>query len=132
MGPISRSKACLRVTGHGFTEDEINSILETSSTEFKVRNIPVTMGGSGVSSHWSLDAPVEMDLEKQIAWIFNQTTKDLKKWKNLTESFKVDLFCGAFMEHANEGIQFSSEIMRKAGERNVDIGIDIHSPEHSG
>lgn len=129
MGSVSRSKVCLRVVGKDFTKDEIDEILETSATEFQTRNIPVSKGGSGEWTQWSLDAPEEMELEKQIAWIFKHTTKDLSKWKNIAELYGVDILCGAFMKNKNEGIYLDCEIMKKAHERNVAIGIDIYAPE---
>lgn len=129
MGPIARSKVSLRISGEKFTENQINVLLEVKASEFLTRNIPDSIGGTGIKNQWCLSAPEGIELEEQISWLFNKATKDLNKWRILTDAYDVDIFCGAFMESENEGIQFDCNILKMACDRNTRIGVDIYAPD---
>jgi hypothetical protein len=62
----------------------------------------------------------------QIAQIFGQLTSDLDVWRSLVARFDVDLFCGWFLDRANEGTALSPSSLLVLGERGIELDIDIY------
>ncbi len=52
---------------------------------------------------------------------------NMETWKRITNKYKVDLFCGLFLEGMNEGFSLSPEVMLMLGQRGIEIGFDIYS-----
>lgn len=121
-GAIDRSKMALRVgdkdRSKSVDKEEIAKLLGSKSDQEKHK-------------HWSLHAPESEngDLESQVHWIFSQLTDDMSVWKMVTSSYRVDLFCGLFMERPNRGVSLSPEVMSDIGGRGIELGFDIYAPE---
>ena len=81
--------------------------------------------------HWCLHAPEskDADIDSQVAWILNQLTNDIGIWKKIAEDYRVDMFCGFFMERLNRGVSLSVKSMADLSERGIQIGFDIYAPE---
>jgi hypothetical protein len=86
----------------------------------------------GKSRHWSLHAPDEReaDLDSQVGWILSRLTGDLSVWKKITEDYRVDLFCGLFLERGNRGVTLAPKTMEALGSRGIELGLDIYGPEN--
>lgn len=80
---------------------------------------------------WRLSANEECpgDLNKQISTILDTTTPDLNRWVELSDNYKVHLFCGLFMEEAMEGIDISTENLLALGQRGIEVGLDIYGSD---
>ena len=80
---------------------------------------------------WCLHAPdsAEGDLDSQIAWILQRVTDDRSIWRGLSQDYRVDIFCGLFMERSNRGVLLSAATMYELGVRNIEIGLDIYAPQ---
>ena len=81
--------------------------------------------------HWTLHAPDQepADLDSQVEWIFSRLTDDTKTWKKITEDYKVDLFCGLFLERQNRGVTLTAKTMAEIGGLGIELGLDIYAPE---
>jgi hypothetical protein len=44
----------------------------------------------------------------------------------LESKYRIDLFCGLFMEGTNEGLQISPETLHALGERGISLGLDMY------
>jgi hypothetical protein len=79
-------------------------------------------------SHWGLNAPESEDanLDDQIAWILSRVTSDLAVWQKVTSEYRVDLFCGLFLERPNRGVTLSVKSMADLAARNIELGFDIY------
>lgn len=51
---------------------------------------------------------------------------DLALWQSLTNAYRVDIFCGVFLETDNRGFEISPEVSRLLADRNLKIGFDIY------
>jgi len=69
----------------------------------------------------------ESILEMKIQMLLSKLTDDLVVWKQITSNFRVDMFCGLFLNDFNEGFSINPELSRKLSERNITIGFDIYS-----
>ena len=71
-------------------------------------------------------------MDAQVHWIFSRLTSDLKIWKKLGEHYRIDLFCGLFLERANRGVTLAPETMAAIAARGAELGFDIYSPKEKG
>jgi hypothetical protein len=53
---------------------------------------------------------------------------DLAVWQSLSSRFKLDLFCGFFMQETDEGLEVSADTLRRLGERSISLGVCIYAP----
>jgi hypothetical protein len=62
---------------------------------------------AGPFLHWRLRAPdsVGSDLDGQIAWILERLTPDLERWKTVQTRYRVDVYCGLFLEQTKRGLR---------------------------
>jgi hypothetical protein len=79
---------------------------------------------------WRLHAPPSegADLDAQVAWLLSRVTADVEIWKNVTQEYRVDLFCGLFLERQNRGVTLSPQTLLNLGNRGIAFGFDIYGP----
>jgi hypothetical protein len=118
-GPVDRSTMTLRIA---CSADECEAVS---------RSLDYT--GTAPTKRWRLSAPDSpgSDLDGQVLWILSRLSPDLAGWKNLTSKYKMDLFCGLFLERPNRGVSLKPDTMRQLAERNLKIGFDIYAPDES-
>jgi len=120
-GAVDRSTMTLRVMakvrGESVVKRQISERLGCESDQSNLR-------------HWSLHAPdqAEADLDAQVAWLLARTTNDLGIWKKITTEYRVDLFCGLYLERPNRGLNLSPTTMTELGARGIELAFDIYAP----
>jgi hypothetical protein len=118
-GSVDRSRMVLRVMSKErrgtIDKDEVARLLACKSDREKW-------------SHWCLHAPESEDahLDDQVAWILSRVTSDLTVWQKITSEYRVDLFCGLFLERPNRGVTLSVRSMADLATRNIELGFDIY------
>src|SRR5882757_4180397 len=85
-GPVDRSTMSLRIDCSAEECATVSELLGYVTDEAMKR--------------WRLKAPdsVDADLDAQVHWILSRLTSDFQIWRQLTSKYKVDLFCGLFLE----------------------------------
>jgi hypothetical protein len=118
--------------GDDLDPDEITTLLGRSPSFAQLR------GEKLVSKHgteriarrgmWRLCANDRSpgDLDGQIHELLGQLTADLSVWMSLCEKYEMDLFCGLFMNGANEGLAISPTSLEQLGSRGIEMGLDIY------
>jgi len=135
MATISRTKATLRISGKDLLPEDISSCLGgfPDFSQELGQEIANPSGKTRIAKFgmWSLSATDQEpgDLDFQISEILDQLTDNLDSWQELADNYKVDLFCGVFMESDMEGICLSPESLLKLGERKIILGLDIYGPD---
>ena len=135
MACIHHSAATLRIIGDDLIPAEITEALGASPTHVQTKGEKIVGNNTGKdrtarSGMWRLvvsDREPE-DLDGQIREILGQLTEDLDVWKSIGSRYKMDLFCGLFMECSNEGMELSPESLLALGSRGIKIGLDIYGP----
>ena len=135
MACIHESTATLRIFGDALIPAEITKTLGASPTHAQTKGDKIVGKKTGIvrtarSGMWRLEAPDREpeDLDGQIREILGQLTEDLAAWKSIASRYKMDLFCGLFMECSNEGMELSPESLLSLGSRGIMIGLDIYGP----
>lgn len=135
MAHIERSVATLRVIGDDLLPDEITRLLGCYPTTSHAKGEVVLGQKTGREytkkvGMWRLEATDHEpeNLDEQVAELLKKLTQDLAVWSELRKRFKMDLFCGLFMEITNEGASLSSETLLALGVRGIELSLDIYCP----
>jgi Domain of unknown function (DUF4279) len=135
MAHISASRASLRIIGDLLDPEEITKLLGGSPTSAQKKGNVVTGRTTGKKREvkrgmWRLVASKKSpkNLDSQVEEILGQLTKDITVWDKLGGQFRLDLFCGTFMEAGNEGMTISSKTLLELGQRGIEMGLYIYGP----
>lgn len=134
MGALERSVATLRVSGDDLRPEEITALLGASPTHAQIKG-ETLVSASGREriarfGMWRLRAKdtEPEDLNAQVEELLAQLTPDLAVWRELSERYRIDLFCGLFMANGNDGVSIAPRILLALGERGIELELDIYSP----
>lgn len=53
-------------------------------------------------------------------------TPNLNVWADLVGRFKVDMFCGVWLDEGNQGTGLSAGTLKMLGERGIKLELDIY------
>ena len=121
-GAVDRSTMTLRVMAKGghlaVDKAEISRLLGCDAVQ-------------GNARHWSLAVPVSegSDLDSQASRILSRLSQDIRIWTALSQNYRVDIFCGLFLERDNRGVSLSPTTMAELGRRGISLGFDIYAPD---
>ena len=126
MAELARSAAGLRIFGEDLDPEEITRLLGKAPTRSRRRGRPwfapngQPLGISPIGA-WHVSAPrVEPgDLDAQIAAILDGLPEDPALWRDLCARYKIDLFCGLFMDGGNEGLRLSPQTLAGLSSRGI-------------
>lgn len=130
--PIEKYKVTLRVFGgDGFDPNYVTKVLGCRPTmaEVKGQRI-VTPSGTrtAAESRWSLT--VESDhrdeVEQGVTALLNRLPTNLELWRELTQRYYIDIYCGLFLRTSKRGFGISPQLSRMLADRNVGIGFDLY------
>ncbi len=77
---------------------------------------------------WRLKSPLPESriLESHLAWLLRATTPRISAWKSLARRFRIDAFCGLFLDDMNRGLELTPRILGRLAERGIRLGLDIY------
>jgi hypothetical protein len=135
MPEFERSVATLRLAGDDLDPDEVTRILGRSPThaQSKGQEFP-SKGPAGMRvakfGQWRLHAADREpeDLNAQVEELLASLTTNVAAWRQLSERYAVDLFCGWFMKTSNDGVNISPKTMQALSERGIELALDIYAP----
>ena len=136
MPQLRRAVATLRVVGDELLPEEISSLLgaEPTQAQRKGQQFP-SKSPSGAriarTGLWRLSATDTEtgNVDTQVFELLDQLTPDLGIWNDLSQQYKVDLFCGWFMGSSNDGVGISSRTLLALGKRGIELAMDLYGPD---
>lgn len=133
MARLARSVATLRIIGDDLVPDEVSKLLGGTPTRAHRKGDEIPLRGAQCLARtgmWRMAATetVPEDVDAQISEILGKLTPDLESWRSLASRFRVNLFCGLFMEEGNEGLSVSPSNLIALGERGIELDLDIYAP----
>jgi hypothetical protein len=134
MAQLKRSVVCLRIFGDDLIPDEVTNLLGVAPTKTELKGEKITGRTSGnvrfaKTGGWRFNVADREpeDMDGQIQELFNQMTGNIDVWRDITNRYHVDLFCGLFMGVSNEGLTLSPRTLASIGERGITMGFDIYA-----
>jgi hypothetical protein len=134
MGSFKSSRACLRVIGDSLVPDEITAALGATPTKAQTLGevLRLANGRERVArcGSWRLEAAEASpeDTNAQVLELLSQLSLDLSVWRDIAARFRLDLFCGWFMNDGNDGVVLTPETLLALGERGIALSLDIYAP----
>lgn len=133
MSSIAKSVAALRIIGDSLVPEEVTALIGSEPTSSyrkgDVKRLPSGKNLVRKTSMWLLEVTDREpeDINAQVMEILAITTPDLAIWRNLCQQYKIDLFCGLFMDSSNEGFCLSAATLMALGERGIKIDFDVYA-----
>jgi len=133
MAQLHQSVATLRIQGDSLKPDEISSILGCTPTESYVKGQIKPSKRKPIvrkTGAWHLTAADQEpeNLDAQVAEIFTRVNSDLAVWAVLSSKYKLQLFCGFFMEVSGEDLEVTPETLKVLADRGIKLYICIYAP----
>lgn len=134
MPAINRTAVTLRIFGDDLDPAEITNLLGCKPTDRQLKDQKILRNGSvrvAKTGMWNLCAECcePGNLNHQIAELLSLTNDDISLWSELGSKYKIDIFCGLFMEGDMEGIDIAHEILLELGRRRIKLDFDIYGPD---
>jgi Domain of unknown function (DUF4279) len=79
---------------------------------------------------WRLELPVSAEwvLDDAITTLLGKLPSDLAVWRELASQYRLDVFCGLFLEQWNRGTELSPATLGLLAERNLTLSLDVYAP----
>lgn len=129
------SRATLRIIGDALIPDEITRLLGCAPTHARCKGDVIrgkTTGRERIAptGTWQLEAEARdpADLDRQVKEILDRVKPDPEVWARLSQAFRLDLFCGLFMDRSNEGLALSPSTLAALGSRGIELSFDVYGP----
>lgn len=134
MAAIAQTTACLRLFGDDLNPDDVTQVMGVAATK-SCRKGDVRSGSSDrqyieKSGSWRFEVAEQKpgNLDAQIQQILTSLTADMSVWSDLSMRYRIDIFCGLFMNEGNEGLDISPETLHAMGQRGIALWLDIYDP----
>ena len=133
MPQLHQTTASLRIFGDDLEPDEVTALLGTPPTHAVRRGelrssrpeaSPARTGSWRLQSGYAKPG----DLDVQIRDLLALVTDDPAVWRTIHERYKVDLFCGLFMQTTNDGLSLKSDTLAAIAARGLELQLDIYDP----
>jgi len=127
---LQESTVALRIFGDELVPEEVSALLKCEPTHSyrkgQLRQAPNYYAKTG---SWFLEAADAEpgDIGAQIGDVLARVTSDLGVWRQLSQRFELDIYCGAFMQTTNDGIALSSETLLQLGQRGISLGVELYA-----
>jgi Domain of unknown function (DUF4279) len=133
---MHRSVATLRIQGDDLIPAEVSELLRCApTTSHKKGDLIIgkrtgteRVARTGMWSLHSVDREPE-NLDGQIEEILAKLSGDIDAWRVLARRYRLDLFCGLFMEGGNEGLTISPASLIALGQRGIKLALDVYGPD---
>jgi hypothetical protein len=132
---LSRMSISLRVAGDALNPEEITAILgvepdfSARKGEARRQRAGTVVQRVGIWSRRVRPSPsADWDLDGAITELLDQLPNDPAVWRGLAERFKLDVFCGLFMSHDNQGAELRPTTLQALAERGLVLDLDIYGP----
>ena len=132
MAEVLSTCASLRIFGADLDPEKITLLLGCAPTRSErrgemmgpKRNFRARNGGWRLS----LERGEGDCLSEQIARLLDATVAPPETWEEITREFRVDMFCGVWLDEPGQGLVVSPEAMRELGRRGIHLELDIYYP----
>jgi hypothetical protein len=130
-GDVDDIRVSLRVIGDDLDPDEVTRLLgvEPSTAAKKGRLREGTKSQTPQRAGiWTLDLGKSREwlLEDLITAVLDRVPVSLEVWRQLGARYKIDLFCGLFLERWNRGVDLSPGLLHRIAERGLALSFDIY------
>lgn len=126
----TRTFATLRINGKSLDPSSVTARLRLNPSEAKYAGEPRGKSGHWLHSYWELSSKEHVssaDLEAHLIWLIDAIEPSAPELQQLQiEDLIIDIFCFWETSLVQGGITLSPEILRRIGELDLALGVDIY------
>jgi hypothetical protein len=129
---VDATSVTLRLFGDDLDPDAVSQRLGSTPTLARRKGDSIPDGKRvAETGSWLLSSERQSKntLEHQIEALFTRLSDDMAVWRDLADSYHVDLFCGLWSNEWNRGLELSPKIVAAIAERGLRVGFDIYFVE---
>lgn len=86
-------------------------------------------GSAGQSTDSKSRYAADEDVEDGFRTLLAKLPSNLEVWTSLAEQYRMNIFCGLFLDARNRGFKLSAELLKMLGDRHIEVGFDIYGPD---
>jgi hypothetical protein len=134
MTALGRSTATILIRGDDLDPAALTLLLQVPPTSAARKGETGRSASNPTKTyeigHWRLEAqPCEPgDLDTQISGLISRLPAKPSVWAELTRRYHVEMFCGIFMNEANELSELRPQTLRLLAERGLTLTLDLYGP----
>ncbi|MCR5857115.1 DUF4279 domain-containing protein [Mesorhizobium sp. J428] len=130
MAEVVATSATLRIFGERLDPVEISRLLGCSPTSAEKRGEPMGPRGniSARQGGWKLRIERQdgAHLSDQISQLLAETSSDHEVWTDLVQRYRVDMFCGIWLDEPGQGVNLAPMVLVELGRRGISLELDIY------
>jgi hypothetical protein len=132
-GPVDEATATLAIRGDALDPSEITHLLSCLPDQ-SARTGETVINPNGLSrvvreGFWCLSSTrSNLEIEDHVSILLARVSDNLEIWRDLSTRFRIEIFCGLFLDAENRGFELPPQLMRQLAERGISIGFDIYAP----
>lgn len=129
---VDEISVSLRVFGDDLDPEYVSRLLGVAPSLVRAKGEVRHSGGREVAERtglWLLEveySPASM-LADVIEALLDRFPSDMAVWAELTARYRVDLFCGLFLESWNRGVMLPAALLGRLAARGVDFHLDFYA-----
>ena len=133
MPTPTRITVALRIMSDDLDPDEITRLLGVEPTSIAGKgDVCRTRAGREIltkTSIWSVraDDAKPGDLDDCIVALLDRISSEPAVWRELSQRFRCDVFCGLFVHEGNAGVGLRPETLTMLGVRGLRLDLDIYA-----
>jgi len=126
------SRAALRIFGETLRPEEIGSVLGLMATSTHLKGELISPKHKAVrrESSWHLQSPLSDDsnMVDHLKWLLDSLAPRLDAIRELSEKYRIDLFCGFSSENGQGGFTLDSVTLARLAALGVPLTLDLYPP----
>ncbi|MGB3502934.1 MAG: DUF4279 domain-containing protein [Mesorhizobium sp.] len=133
MATVIATCATLRLFGDDLEPGEITRLLgcQPSAGERRGEAKGPRRDNMARTGGWRLSSEREDgdQLSRQIRDILSRTSGDAALWDSLRGRYRIDMFCGVWLDEAGQGLAINPMVLSELGMRGIPLELDIYYPD---
>lgn len=133
LASVRRFRISLRIAGDDLDPDEVTSLLGVApcfayrkGDQWKTPKGNPLIGRTGLWTFHVDDFETD-DFEEAIFDLLSRVPVTPDVFRTLASRFKVELFCGLFLDEYNAGLGLSPAVMKLLAQHEISLDLDIYS-----
>jgi hypothetical protein len=128
---VDVTSVTLRFFGDDLDPEMLSTSLGSPPTNARKKGDAIGIPEAAVAAKtgsWLLSSERQSSsaLEAQIHALFDRLTDDLAVWKDLSEKYRGDLFCGLWSKEFHRGLELSPFVLERITERGLRVAFDVY------
>jgi hypothetical protein len=130
MAEVVATSATLRISGELLDPADVSRLLGCSPTSAEKQGDPMGSLGNILARQGGWKLRIEREdgehLSDQISQLLAATSPDHDVWADVVRRYRVDVYCGVWLDEPGQGLNLAPEVLAELGRRGISLEFDIY------